>query len=332
MTGQLESNVLAFASLKEREDAEVVSESIYAFLARSSSKRGAENTAKTQGFESAETYSSLEARATLALLLFASFFESLPVTLTQSILESIFIPNATTQEGRPKRHWALPSLSPLFWRVQERITYLGLLVTMLELDYKSETSQSSTTNPRTENLKKLKHFHPALLALSESFYISHFHNPSKQTFSYLHTPLPPTLTSILPNLSPKIALVLLETLQFYCKSPNPHLLISSFPSLIQTLKWCATSLSSHALDLVEALDIEAEEEGEVVDSEEPEELQTEARAFELKLRLFSGVDAVFEALENGRGGKLKSAEKVRKIQGRLQKSRWSPAPEGLVLK
>jgi hypothetical protein len=81
-------------------------------------------------------FGTMEARAILAILLFASLFGDLPVALIQSVLEVVFTPQLTHSE-RTKKHWTSPSVSPLFWRIQERLRYLGLLSAVLELDFQS---------------------------------------------------------------------------------------------------------------------------------------------------------------------------------------------------
>ncbi|KAJ3068309.1 hypothetical protein HDU98_008493 [Podochytrium sp. JEL0797] len=156
-----------------------------------------------QNISKFETPFSLDSKICLALLIFGSLVEQVPIHLAQSALESIFEAN-DPETGRRKTHWAQRPVSPLLWRVQERLEYLGILLAVIQMD--QTTHQPPTPHqllfptthhsPETRSriLSRINPLHPTLRLMHELIYTPH---PSPtpfsfQTFSPPTTPAPPS--------------------------------------------------------------------------------------------------------------------------------------------
>ncbi|KAJ3388061.1 hypothetical protein HDU84_000304 [Entophlyctis sp. JEL0112] len=105
----------------------------------------------------------LRNQITLALLLFATFVEEIPILLLQGALESIFVPDHESRGRTP--HWAQVPVSPLFWSIQERLEYLGMITAVVERDLSLAHSTLLTKLQRRVSL-----FRPSLQYLYETAY------------------------------------------------------------------------------------------------------------------------------------------------------------------
>ncbi|KAJ3266503.1 hypothetical protein HDU77_000603 [Chytriomyces hyalinus] len=132
----------------------------------------------------------LDCKIVLSMFIVCSLIENIPTPLLQATLESVFEANDAT-DGRRKQHWAQRPVSPLLWRIQERLEYLGLLIAAIEMDLnklKRERSKDSQTlaalgdmlnnDARAETLaKRSMSFRPTLSLLLNVLYTSKTNNP-----------------------------------------------------------------------------------------------------------------------------------------------------------
>ncbi|KAJ3240987.1 hypothetical protein HDU81_002156 [Chytriomyces hyalinus] len=133
----------------------------------------------------------LDCKIVLSMFLVCSLMENIRTPLLQATMESVFEANDAC-DGRRKQHWAQRPVSPLLWRVQERLEYLGLLIAAIETDLnnlKREHSKDSTTlaglgdmlnnDARVETLaKRSMSFRPTLNLLLNVLYTSKTNNPT----------------------------------------------------------------------------------------------------------------------------------------------------------
>ncbi|KAJ3290835.1 hypothetical protein HDU79_002905 [Rhizoclosmatium sp. JEL0117] len=126
----------------------------------------------------------VDSQISLALLILSSLIDEFPVHLAQSALEHIF--EANEENGKRKQHWAQRPISPLLWRVQERLEYLGLLIASIDMNQAINPNPNSaaktspevaqllllTANPnnRPEILSRLEPFRQIHLMMHEVLY------------------------------------------------------------------------------------------------------------------------------------------------------------------
>ena len=148
---ELEENVLKHNSFVKQDSAHnIIGQGIQSFISRdtvttsSVTKKSIEikDNEKKQSILSeklphATDNSSLEARLSLAILIFASIMGTVPINLIQSTLESLFNKSQFQPSHSIQLHWSNSAFSPILWRIQERLQYLGILIVQLELDYNS---------------------------------------------------------------------------------------------------------------------------------------------------------------------------------------------------
>ncbi|KAJ3104170.1 hypothetical protein HK100_004100 [Physocladia obscura] len=213
-----------------------------------------------------------EARVTLALLIFASLIDGIPIIYSQAALESIFEANEINN-GIRKVHWAQRPVSPLLWRIQERLEYLGLLVAMIEQDlhdcYMATAYSSNFPHGSAHDIwSRIDSFRPIIQHLHEHLYqyqISRHKSSNHQYFSYEDFEVQEPLTQLTPigrsntlhpstatlinyenlktqSIESKIALLELEILPFLmCHTLTiPAIdVMQFFPMIQHTVQWIA---------------------------------------------------------------------------------------------
>ncbi|KAJ3296959.1 hypothetical protein HK104_001004 [Borealophlyctis nickersoniae] len=249
------------------------------------------------GSSRSDNTNTMASRVILFLLIFASFLPLFSPGRLQELLEMTFIVHrdGTAQKEGRLYNWAQNPISPLKWRVQEKMTYLSLLLGRLKLDALSETSVQD--EPPLASPQLLKTWGHLLVSMLHACYESMRSTDSfdLETATINNDDISHRAFGDLPKDVPAMGTVELEVIQLFCLLPGSKEFLDEFPSLYKAYERAVLRLVPGAVAVFEgvfweedAFHFHTSADGE----EEVNGMPVEAKATEIKYKLCVGVEKI----------------------------------------